>query len=102
MGRIKTNGGKISKGSDHSIAIGRADSVTTVLYQPEIILFCECCYGCNVERIPQCMSNHDGTCTLGEGDRKSTRLNSSHLVISYAVFCLRRKRHQRTSRGSGG
>src|SRR5256885_12948368 len=24
-------------------------------------------------------------------DRKSTRLNSSHLVISYAVFCLRRK-----------
>src|SRR5688500_20311609 len=23
-----------------------------------------------------------------EGDRKSTRLNSSHLVISYAVFCL--------------
>src|SRR5256885_7215396 len=41
-------------------------------------------------------------------DRKSTRLNSSHLVISYAVFCLKKKkkdlrtndslltRHQRT------
>src|SRR2546426_7024510 len=27
-----------------------------------------------------------------EGDRKSTRLNSSHLVISYAVFCLKKKR----------
>src|SRR5256885_10796433 len=27
----------------------------------------------------------------GEGDRKSTRLNSSHLVISYAVFCLKKK-----------
>src|SRR5256885_17248594 len=28
-------------------------------------------------------------------DRKSTRLNSSHLVISYAVFCLRKKiRHE--------
>src|SRR5688500_20412767 len=26
-----------------------------------------------------------------EGDRKSTRLNSSHLVISYAVFCLKKK-----------
>src|SRR5256885_9602804 len=26
------------------------------------------------------------------GDRKSTRLNSSHLVISYAVFCLKKKR----------
>src|SRR2546426_2184395 len=30
-------------------------------------------------------------------DRKSTRLNSSHLVISYAVFCLKKKKktHQR-------
>src|SRR5256885_8103600 len=28
---------------------------------------------------------------LGVGDRKSTRLNSSHLVISYAVFCLKKK-----------
>src|SRR2546426_7625039 len=27
----------------------------------------------------------------GSGDRKSTRLNSSHLVISYAVFCLKKK-----------
>src|SRR5205807_4473539 len=27
------------------------------------------------------------------GDRKSTRLNSSHLVISYAVFCLKKKIH---------
>src|SRR2546421_4338672 len=28
----------------------------------------------------------------GEGDRKSTRLNSSHDQISYAVFCLKKKR----------
>src|SRR5256885_12094823 len=27
-------------------------------------------------------------------DRKSTRLNSSHLVISYAVFCLKKKKQQ--------
>src|SRR5256885_11568748 len=27
-------------------------------------------------------------------DRKSTRLNSSHLVISYAVFCLKKKKYQ--------
>src|SRR5256885_3538366 len=27
----------------------------------------------------------------GPADRKSTRLNSSHLVISYAVFCLKKK-----------
>src|SRR5256885_9838560 len=29
-------------------------------------------------------------------DRKSTRLNSSHLVISYAVFCLKKKNQQCT------
>src|SRR5256885_11102508 len=28
-------------------------------------------------------------------DRKSTRLNSSHLVISYAVFCLKKKTNRR-------
>src|SRR2546426_2802068 len=28
-------------------------------------------------------------------DRKSTRLNSSHLVISYAVFCLKKKKKQK-------
>src|SRR5260221_9178037 len=33
------------------------------------------------------------------GDRKSTRLNSSHTVISYAVFCLKKKKQQ-TSRGA--
>src|SRR3989454_9098256 len=31
------------------------------------------------------------------GDRKSTRLNSSHLVISYAVFCLKKKKKHRSS-----
>src|SRR5256885_8717943 len=31
-------------------------------------------------------------------DRKSTRLNSSHLVISYAVFCLKKKKIQTTHR----
>src|SRR5437899_11634256 len=29
-------------------------------------------------------------------DRKSTRLNSSHLGISYAVFCLKKKKHPNT------
>src|SRR5256885_11868951 len=31
-------------------------------------------------------------------DRKSTRLNSSHLVISYAVFCLKKKKTTTTSK----
>src|SRR2546426_9114789 len=34
--------------------------------------------------------------TTGQQDRKSTRLNSSHLVISYAVFCLKKKKKRNT------
>src|SRR5256885_7059677 len=33
----------------------------------------------------------DARSLLEQADRKSTRLNSSHLVISYAVFCLKKK-----------
>src|SRR5256885_6375492 len=33
------------------------------------------------------------TDAINREDRKSTRLNSSHLVISYAVFCLKKKKH---------
>src|SRR2546426_7412967 len=33
-----------------------------------------------------------------DADRKSTRLNSSHLVISYAVFCLKKKKTRHGSR----
>src|SRR5207302_6581137 len=32
--------------------------------------------------------------SIGHGDRKSTRLNSSHVKISYAVFCLKKKRNK--------
>src|SRR5256885_14883655 len=39
----------------------------------------------------QCQSNAWGS-PVEELDRKSTRLNSSHLVISYAVFCLKKKK----------
>src|SRR3712207_7132527 len=37
--------------------------------------------------------HHPGRpCTQVAGDRKSTRLNSSHANISYAVFCLKKKK----------
>src|SRR5256885_6492313 len=39
-------------------------------------------------RSPPCAST-----TASKRDRKSTRLNSSHLVISYAVFCLKKKKN---------
>src|ERR1022692_4185920 len=46
---------------------------------------------------PRCDSapcRHTATVPSSPGDRKSTRLNSSHLVISYAVFCLKKKKSQ--------
>src|SRR3712207_7431472 len=51
-------------------------------------------------------NSHCGTCgrpTLivlrweGKSDRKSTRLNSSHANISYAVFCLKKKKKTRNT-----
>src|SRR5256885_10210257 len=40
--------------------------------------------------------DHGATSTTVQTDRKSTRLNSSHLVISYAVFCLKKKKKKTT------
>src|SRR6267143_6153130 len=48
-------------------------------------------------RLPRCApsSNPPRTAPPPAGDRKSTRLNSSHSSISYAVFCLKKKKHDR-------
>src|SRR5256885_12037108 len=39
------------------------------------------------------LNEWSGAWSFIPGDRKSTRLNSSHLVISYAVFCLKKKKN---------
>src|SRR2546429_1218698 len=39
---------------------------------------------------------------MGTADRKSTRLNSSHGYISYAVFCLKKKKYRFHQRSPGG
>src|SRR2546430_9425775 len=47
-------------------------------------------------------SKSTGTCAAGGSfdgsDRKSTRLNSSHSQISYAVFCLKKKKRRKQNR----
>src|SRR3712207_7938001 len=48
-----------------------------------------------VERRPRRVALGDER--VGVGDRKSTRLNSSHANISYAVFCLKKKNRLYTS-----
>src|SRR2546426_8272650 len=70
----------------------------TTLFRSQSALFGHACY------VPGDAKNTYGTgCFLllntghvpvasRHGDRKSTRLNSSHLVISYAVFCLKKKK----------
>src|SRR2546430_12675324 len=63
---------------------GVAETATAVRLSPP------CVSGCPAITLPL---------PLREGDRKSTRLNSSHSQISYAVFCLKKKKktqlHQR-------
>src|SRR3989454_4362051 len=46
-------------------------------------------------RIRRNLVENASTMVTVSGDRKSTRLNSSHLVISYAVFCLKKKKKKR-------
>src|SRR5690349_23657853 len=38
--------------------------------------------------------------TVAETDRKSTRLNSSHVEISYAVFCLKKKKKKENKKST--
>src|SRR5947207_9374669 len=51
------------------------------------------------EERPDCLSAVAEQCmgSMFPGDRKSTRLNSSHTVISYAVFCLKKKKKNKKS-----
>src|SRR2546426_8623076 len=62
---------------------------------------CNCTLHCNgskwvdprtFERHQQEKERFRTITSVPQRDRKSTRLNSSHLVISYAVFCLKKKK----------
>src|SRR2546426_9357698 len=54
-------------------------------------------------RSPTATRTACGAALARNTDRKSTRLNSSHLVISYAVFCLKKKKkHQPRHRREPG
>src|SRR5947209_11168290 len=47
--------------------------------------------GQSAQGLSQLVAVHAGHADVGDQDRKSTRLNSSHANISYAVFCLKKK-----------
>src|SRR5438132_2832628 len=51
-------------------------------------------------RSPACFASSEGLVVIPSIDRKSTRLNSSHTVISYAVFCLKKKKKKKKTKDS--
>src|SRR5437773_8650977 len=48
-----------------------------------------------IQRLPHLAHRSDELLPAGPQDRKSTRLNSSHITISYAVFCLKKKKKKK-------
>src|SRR3712207_8450088 len=56
----------------------------------------ERCCRCRGERVRAVRPRRVGARGRRSGDRKSTRLNSSHANISYAVFCLKKKKTTQT------
>src|SRR5690242_6723451 len=53
---------------------------------------CGCQDGSTIDVMLRTLSNYADHPNVGGVDRKSTRLNSSHMSISYAVFCLKKKK----------
>src|SRR5947208_4342915 len=49
------------------------------------------------ELLPAAAGRSGEALPAAAGDRKSTRLNSSHQIISYAVFCLKKKKTDETT-----
>src|SRR2546426_7768264 len=72
------------------------------IYRPAFAVGRRGHYGCHHHAV---LRAHHGFDVPGAGDvesdmgpdRKSTRLNSSHLVISYAVFCLKKKKRRQSN-----
>src|SRR5947208_5755054 len=58
---------------------------------PYTTLFRSCCAGLAMHR----WCRRSRTRSPRPADRKSTRLNSSHQIISYAVFCLKKKKKKK-------
>src|SRR2546422_3171019 len=48
----------------------------------------------DLDRLELQRVQYESDLQIAEEDRKSTRLNSSHGYISYAVFCLKKKKHR--------
>src|SRR5256885_3200220 len=68
---------------------------------PYTTLFRSLMGGCQRQRAVLGLAGRQAVLGHFDADRKSTRLNSSHLVISYAVFCLKKKKRTPTPTTAG-
>src|SRR5699024_12384715 len=72
----------------HSFPTRRSSDLRSITgFFKELLKFLLCCFQKRTIRPPE---TGDGFSAV---DRKSTRLNSSHVSISYAVFCLKKKKN---------
>src|SRR5437660_7039577 len=75
-----------------SLAQGKPDRTLAITEQ----LFASAAHVAGEQSIPHLAQlRGEALATLNRPDRKSTRLNSSHVAISYAVFCLKKKKVNR-------
>src|SRR5438552_18962973 len=75
------------------------DTATTEIYTLSLhdalpILLAQLAGVGDADRHHRAVRQRPGDGQSGHQDRKSTRLNSSHQIISYAVFCLKKKKKQ--------
>src|SRR5258708_5801893 len=73
------------------------DTATTEIYTLSLHDALPICWW---RRVAKALSSRTSTATdfwISTLDRKSTRLNSSHQIISYAVFCLKKKKQKFTT-----
>src|SRR5258708_26714390 len=72
------------------------DTATTEIYtlslHDALPIWLTCCMPALLTRMSMAPISAAMRCASGAIDRKSTRLNSSHQIISYAVFCLKKKK----------
>src|SRR5699024_4347384 len=67
------------------------DLLTAIFVDEQLNLFILLMDRCNALSLGEHFQVRHCKCSPSERDRKSTRLNSSHVSISYAVFCLKKK-----------
>lgn len=60
VGRVEAERGDIAKGTDHFAVVCRAQRVTAIFDQPQVVLFTQCFHLAQIEWVAQGVSEHDG------------------------------------------